>query len=452
MYDIGKVTAEGEPASWRVMSANISYPDHWCPPSSMPLSPFHTDHHQHSEHEVIDWCLEMFGPNLLTDAMQQRLLMLESAKWAAYLAPLAGDEYVTSIGRWLAVFVLIDDNVIEEAFNVGLSADDLKPFHECYRHAISRSRGDHEFSNQLVNELQSVADRLQFPYLTACLKAWMEIMDDYVRRGGDSHWCHRMADAVEEYVVLGVREANAANTINEAASQLTSSDRSFPSVKLPLTKFDHPSLHQRAHDNAGELSEMDVLEVLARQRVATIGWPMLELQLERSAGLSLSGSVSSLMAPLIQIAAIAPAMVNEMVGLARDLREGDNLMSANFTLIRRRLFKCSLSSSIDFTLALHSVSLAAFDQAASKILSNPLISASSSLSTRLPVLIDRLRQAVRGYAHWHHNAARYKSVIAVDEVEQRCFIFPVHDSEDSLTRAQAITDTLQQYQEFAKTH
>lgn len=451
IFEIGKVNAVGEKGSWHVMSANISYPDHWCPPATLPLSPFHTDKNQHSEHEVIDWCISIFGADLITPVIQQRLLMLESAKWAAFLAPFAGDEYVTSIGRFLAVFVLIDDHIIEEAFNLGVTADDLKPFYQTCRYSIDRLHGNNTASDALLVDVQALSDRKNCPIIVACLRAWNELWDDYVRRGADVAWCNRMASTVEEYIVLGVREAYAAHAINEAAAHVNSSTEPFPAIMMPLTKFDHTSLHARV-DADGKLNGMDVLEALARQRVATIGWPMLELQLERAAGLLIGEEVGELIAPLVQMSAILPAMVNELVGLARDLREGDNLMSANFSLIQRRLFACSLSSSIDFTLALHAVTIGAFDCLATKIISHPLVSGSSSLSVRLPVLIDRLRNAVRGYAHWHHFAARYKSVMAVDEAEQRCFIFPVHDSEDQVTRAQAIADTLQQYQEFAQTH
>jgi hypothetical protein len=78
-----------------------------------------------------------------------------------------------------------------------------------------------------------------------------------------------------------------------------------------------------------DMSGMSLLEVLLQQRIATIGIPMMSLLLEKSCGLNFS-SIDSLLRPSINIAAIMPSLVNELVGIGRDLRS-----EPNFSLIYR---------------------------------------------------------------------------------------------------------------------
>ena len=94
--------------------------------------------------------------------------------------------------------------------------------------------------------------------------------------------------------------------------------------------------------------------------------------------------------------------------------------------------------------------MAAFDVCANHILAHPHAAANPSLQPRLAVYLDRLRQCVRGYAQWHHHAARYKSVIAVDVTERLVFIFPVHDGHTAQQKESAIHDTLQQYHQHTQ--
>ena len=203
-------------------------------------------------------------------------------------------------------------------------------------------------------------------------------------------------------------------------------------------------MHAASSAQGHRLQGMAVLEVLGRQRIATIGLPMMVLLLERACGLNLS-SIDSLLTPAIQILALIPALVNELVGLARDLREGDQLIATNFSLVQRRIFQCSLATSIDFTVSLHDQSVQAFDVCCNHLLAHPSAS-SPNLQPRLAVYLDRLRQCVRGYAQWHHHAARYKSVMAVDSTEKLLFIFPVHDGHSHTQKDDAVHDTLKQYQ------
>lgn len=445
VHKIGQATGE-KIGTCHVSSANIAYPDHWCPPSTMPLSPFHNAKNQHSEVEIIEWCTAILGHGVVTASMRHRLMELESAKWAAFLAPFAGDEYVTLIGRFLAIFVVIDDKLVEEATALGLTAAQMAPFHRVWGEGLNRARGDTAATDELYDEIKMLGIEMNNLLVLPCLDAFCRLSDDYVSRGADATWCQRMAEVVEEYIILGIREAQAAAKINEASLERTHESQPLPPVAMPMTRYDHQSLHAASAANNGRITGMHVMEILARQRVATIGWPMLVLQLERASGLCFNQTIATLFQPAIQLSAILPALVNELVGLARDLREGDTLVSANFSLVQRRLFNCSLSQSIDFTLALHSQTVAAFDTKAAQILANPSVTASPSLLARLAVFLDRLRNGVRGYAHWHHHAARYKSVMAVDMTEHACFIFPVQDGEGDLHRATAIADTIQQYQ------
>lgn len=429
-----------------VYAANLTYPLTWCP--TLHLAPYHIDAAQLSEQEVIDWCLSVFGSAVVTEAVKARLLALESARWAAFLAPFASDEYVTLMGRFLALFVIIDDQLIEQAVPLGLTTRDLLLFAEGWRFAADRRAGNSLGTHEAQDKVRQLGAKLGLPLLDASYEAIWNLSDSYAALGADQSWCARMAATWCEYTELGVREAIAADRLNKVSSQVDNSEP-LPAMRLPLTRYDHPSIHAASSANGGKLHGVHVLEVLARQRVATIGLPMMVLQLERACGLCLS-SIDSLLAPAVQILSIIPALVNELVGLARDLREGDNLISTNFSLVQRRLFQCSLAHSIDFTVALHDHAVSAFDVCCGHILAHPLAAANPSLTPRLAVYLDRLRQCVRGYAQWHHHAARYKSVIAVDVTERLVFIFPVHDGHTTQQKESAIHDTLLQYHQHTQ--
>jgi len=429
-----------------VYAANLTYPLTWCP--TLHLAPYHIDTDKLSEYEVIDWCLSVFGTSVVTEAVKMQLLALESARWAAFLAPFASDEYVTLLGRFLALFVIIDDQLIEQAVQLGLTTKNLLLFAEAWKFAADRRAGNSNGTHEAQDNIRQLGSQLHLPLLDACYEAIWNLSDSYAALGADQSWCMRMAAAWNEYTELGVREAVVADRLNKVSSKVDNSE-ALPTIRLPLTRYDHPSIHAASSANGGKLHGIHVLEVLARQRIATIGLPMMVLQLERACGLSLS-SVDSLLAPAIQILSIIPALVNEMVGLARDLREGDNLISTNFSLVQRRLFQCSLAHSIDFTVSFHDQAVAAFDVCCNHILAHPHAAANPSLAPRLAVYLDRLRQCVRGYAQWHHHAARYKSVIAVDVTERLVFIFPVHDGHTAQQKEAAIHDTLQQYQQHTQ--
>ena len=428
-----------------VLAGNIAYPLHWCP--TLHLSPFHIDQGQLSELEVINWCVAAFGAGVVTESAKARLLALESARWAAFLAPFASDEYVTLIGRFLALFVILDDQLVEQAVSLKITAKQLAPYADVWRHAADRRDGRTQASHDSGERIRALALKLDLPLLERSFEAIWNLSDAFAARGADTAWCGRFAAAWAEYVELGIREAVAADAINAAAVHVPSS-QPLPPVRVPLTRYDHPAVHAAAA-GGHRLQGMAVMEVLGRQRVASIGLPMMVLLLERACGLSLS-AIDSLLTPATHILALIPALVNELVGLARDLREGDTLIATNFSLVQRRIFHCSLAQSIDFTLSLHDQAVSAFDVCCNHILAHPSASA-PSLQPRLAVYLDRLRQCVRGYAQWHHHAARYKSVMAVDSTERQIFIFPVHDGHSQAQKDAAIQDTLKQYQAHADT-
>ena len=444
---VGDATIGGERHA--VLAGHIAYPLHWCP--ALHLSPFHIDAGQLSEVEVIQWCVSAFGAQVVTESAKARLLALESARWAAFLAPFASDEYVSLIGRFLALFVILDDQLIEQAVQLRLTAKQLSPYADVWRYAADRREGRTQASHECGERIRALAMRLQLPLLERSFEAIWLLSDAFAARAADAAWCARFAQAWAEYVELGIREAIAADAINTAAVNCPAGE-ALPPIRIPLTRYDHPAVHAAAAavGQGHRLQGMAVLEVLGRQRIASIGLPMMVLLLERACGLSLS-SIDSLLTPATHILALIPALVNELVGLARDLREGDTLIATNFSLVQRRIFHCSLAQSIEFTLALHDQAVSAFDVCCQHMLAHPSAS-SPALQPRLAVYLDRLRQCVRGYAQWHHHAARYKSVMAVDTTERAVFIFPVHDGHSQAQKEAAIQDTLKQYQAHADTN
>jgi hypothetical protein len=65
----------------------------------------------------------------------------------------------------------------------------------------------------------------------------------------------------------------------------------------------------------------------------------------------------------------------------------------------------------------------------------------------LNFLEKRLRILARGCGQWHHNADRYKTLIALDENYRQLFLFSVADGKNQ--RYKTLQDALQQYELYA---
>ncbi len=66
----------------------------------------------------------------------------------------------------------------------------------------------------------------------------------------------------------------------------------------------------------------------------------------------------------------------------------------------------------------------------------------SDLKNDVSNFIESLRVLARGYAHWHSNADRYKTLMALDETSRELFLFSVADEANQ--RYDALQHTLQQ--------
>ncbi|CAF2917527.1 unnamed protein product [Rotaria sp. Silwood2] len=373
--------------------------------------------------------------------MKQRLWQLEPAEWSAFLAPYAAYNYVDLMGKFLAIFVLIDDQLVEveASEQKRLTLEHLFMFAQTWKFAFQRQNGQEMDSKNLAREIHNLALKTNISLLEPCFQAWSSIADSYVRFGADEVWCNRMCDAIKEWIELGIRELIGKQRIKQSSS-LTELRTQIP---VTLTSYDHSSLRQatRGKTMTIDMNGMSLLEILLRQRIATIGIPMMSLLLEQSCGLNLS-SIDPLLRPSINIAAIMPSLVNELVGMGRDLRG-----EPNFSLIYRQIFNCSLQQSFHFTLTLHDLAMKTFDQNVQKIIQSLK---SPSLQHYVSIYMQFLRLLVRGYAQWHHYSDRYKNRIALDETHKQILICSVADGQNQ--RYDAVQDALQQYRSHKVIH
>ncbi|CAF3392141.1 unnamed protein product, partial [Rotaria sp. Silwood2] len=332
-------------------------------------------------------------------------------------------------------FALIDDQLVEvEALEQKrITLDHLFVFAETWKLAFQRQNGQQMSTKNLARRIHDLGLKTNISLLEPCFQVWSSIADIYVRFGADETWCNRMCNAIKEWIELGIREVIGKQRIKQSSS-LTELRTQIP---VTLTSYDHPSLRQGTKEKTVtvDMSGMSLLEVLLRQRIATIGIPMMSLLLEQSCGLNLS-SIDPLLRPAINVAAIMPSLVNELVGMGRDLRG-----EPNFTLIYRQMFNCSLQQSIYFTLTLHDLAMKTFDQNIQKILQSLK---SPSLQHHVSIYMQYLRLLVRGFAQWHHYSDRFKNLFAVDETHKQILIFSIADGQNQ--RYDALQDALIQYQ------
>ncbi|CAF3857561.1 unnamed protein product [Rotaria sp. Silwood1] len=425
---------------YSLISTSIVYPDKWCPPPSFTRSPYHILSNKQSEHEIKDWYTSIFG-KFLSPPTKQRLWQLEPAEWSAFLVPYAAYNYVDLMGKFLSIFALIDDQLVEiEALEQKrITLEHLFIFAETWKLAFQRQNGQQMNSKNLARRIHELALKTNISVLDPCFQVWSSIADNYVRFGADETWCNRMSNAIKEWIELGIREVIGKRRMKQSSS-LTELRTQIP---VTLTSYDHPSLRQGTKEKTVtvDMSGMSLLEVLLRQRIATIGIPMMSLLLEQSCGLNLS-SIDPLLRPAINIAAIMPSLVNELVGMGRDLRG-----EPNFSLIYRQMFNCSLQQSIYFTLTLHDLAMKTFDQNIQKILQSLK---SPSLQHHVSIYMQYLRLLIRGFAQWHHYSDRFKNLIALDETHKQILIFSIADGLNQ--RYDALQDALLQYQSHKVIH
>ena len=445
VVQVGEAEVEG--ATHALLAAHLSYPQHWKPAVS--ISPFHSEDEEQAEREVLSWMQAALGQQVMTARLQQAVLAIAPARWAALLCPLAPDDYRALLARFLALGLLVDDCLIERTAQTGLGRQQLAPLAELWRLAASRrTKAGRQATAAMVQQLQVVADASRVALLPHLARGLVELSDAYVALGADAVWCGRMAAAWLEYVELGCREAATAAAITAASS---SSDPSapLPGLAVPLGAYDSAAVHAHAAANSGRVSGVALLQVLARQRLSSIGLPLIALQLERASGLSLSAAVDALLRPSTDSLSLAAAMVNELVGLGRDLRDGSDGIGANFTLVQQRVCRTSLQAAVGFTLDLHDSAVRAFDLQAASVLQQPAVAATAGLRPRLAVHLDRLRHLARGYAHWHEGAARYRTTLASDRALRQLFVFPLQDGDEGEHRQAALDHCLLQYRQLA---
>ena len=421
---VADVAVDG--VSHQLMAARLSYPDTWRAPSG-PISPFHVEAEGESEQEVLGWLELVLGAAVVDKRMQKRTLALAPAKWSALLLPMAGDEYRLLLARFLALAVIIDDAIIEQAHTLHLSATQLAPYTQAWRQGALRKQLP-SAATELRSQLDGLAEELRMPIVSLALGGLMVLCDEYVSRGADALWCERMADRWEEFMELGIREARGADSIHKASSA-TGRDLPLPPLSFPLSTFDDPAVRSAA--TGSSVVGPRLMQVLIRQRVASIALPMLAMQLERACGLSLPKSVDSLLQPLVHLVALAAAIVNETVGLGRDLgdadEDGEQLASSNLLLVHRRVAQTTLADSVSTALELHDGAVAMFDIEAARAVNDT----DARLKAKVGVYLNRLRHLTVGYAAWHGCADRYKSRTACDVSQSQLFVFHVHADEKS---------------------
>jgi hypothetical protein len=171
-------------------SVHIRYPTFWFSP--VKLSPFARD----IENETIRW---MTSLGLIKDkAKRAHVLAMEPRHYAGYTHPLASYEHALMYCKYITMWLLWDDEVVESATNV----DELAP------------------------TLQALADG-QAPLVTPYDAAFKHIGDEYESLGASGAWRRRFASKMLDWAEHAIREEKVRQDANACCFEDALNLRSF---------------------------------------------------------------------------------------------------------------------------------------------------------------------------------------------------------------------------------
>jgi hypothetical protein len=396
-----------------------------------------------TESDIVAW-LDSYRL-LLTQQVRDKMNRLEASSFGKFVAPVASAEYAALMGKFFALFVLVDDQLVEPMYANGQARAPVweaavrTSLTEATRHAgrmpVDRFLEQHaallhiKAPQEMACECRNVEQLRLAPYA----RAWFDLCAEWVTRGASRAWQARMASAVDEYIAYGIRESRSVQQLQTqwiSRCGQTCDARSMSLLSVKHVGAADPCEPLCVADPAADRVVSDrraLLHYIFRQRIPAIGVPMFALLLERASGLDMEAAVASesvrrACTELVNLCAVPCFLVNDMFGLARDIQRAEHCF--NDMLLSGTLYEWLLVQSIDFAVHLHDDCVAEIVDACAHLVAR---------EPRLATYLASLRMLVRGYGQWHAHCLRYVESTAMCAQDQRSFVFAVQDLNEALT-------------------
>lgn len=295
------------------------------------------------EDETIRW---MQSLGLLDDPHTlQHVQAMEPRHYAGYSHSMASCEHALAYCKYITMWLLWDDRCVEPACAYG---EDLAD-------AMAALAGEPLPARRREN---------------AYVRAFADIGDAYQRLGASMAWRRRFAMKMQEWALHAIAEQQVRQ--------------------------------------AGHLDDRTLQQAL-QLRAVTVGIRPNSLPLERAVGFELPEATlrSTDYATLIDKAALICCLINDLVGVPKDIRHQQH--ASNLVLFHQQIHHCSLETSCLEILKIHDTAVDDFDRLAVKLLQQ----SPPGFNERIAAFLEQLRYMDTGFGFWHRDCIRYQRWLAV---------------------------------------
>lgn len=297
------------------------------------------------EEETLSW---MGSLGLIqNNSCLNHLRNMEPRHYAGYSHSMASYEHALLYCKYITMWLLWDDDCVEVA----------KDYAEVEWPLVALA-GD-EYPDSFS----------QAPYVLA----FKHLGDEYERLGASRAWRQRFADKMKEWAKRAIDEEK---------------------VRRQESGLDA----RRSFEEALSL------------RAITVGIRPNSLPLERAVGIELPKFIHThpLYQRLIDKAALICCIINDVVGVAKDLK--NNQITSNLVLYHSLYFKTSLHESYSGVLSIHDQAVKDYDKTADTLFEF----CPEPYQERLATFISHLRYMDTGFGYWHRDCVRYQDLVAVE--------------------------------------
>jgi len=398
---------------------SVTYPEAFCPTIG---THFRNPSQLQSEQSILEW-LDQYKL-LLKPSVRQAMQRLESNSFGNFVLPMATPLYASLMGKYFALFVLVDDQIVEP-----MNGDtcDLDIF------ATATQLAGKMTYEEVAVQYASVCNKpvnSSGTLLGQYVAAWMNLIGEFVRLGASDTWKARLSAAVSDYIAYGLRESKSVSQLQHQWSESCQSSRSsteminlsiYHDPADPSDPLDASQLHSEGMSTCPRIVGDKLLAYIFRQRIPNIGVPMFAILLERACGVELQACVSAdavtRVKLLVDLCSVPCFLVNDMYGLARDIQRNEHCF--NDMLLTGSLCQWTLQQSIQFANALHDACVEGIGESTAKMQQEfPL----------LQTYFHWLRLLVRGYGQWHAHCTRYTQSTAICLHKKQAFVFSLNDA------------------------
>ena len=297
------------------------------------------------EDQTIRWMHDL-GLLKDTDTLQQ-VWAMEPRHYAGYSHSMASFDHALVYCKYITMWLLWDDHCVEPASTYTPDLAD----------AIAALAGE-----------SLPAHRRD----TAYARAFADIGNEYQRLGASLGWRRRFAGKMQEWARHAIAEQRVRKAGNPAGRSL-----------------------------------QEALQL----RAVTVGIRPNSLPLERAVGIELPETilVHTEYTSLIDQAALVCCLINDLVGVPKDLHQGQH--DSNLVLFHQHVHRCPLAISCAEIIRIHDAAVDDYDRLALRLLQ----AAPSGFRERIATFIEHLRYMDTGFGFWHRDCTRYQRWLAVTD-------------------------------------